>query len=587
MNIGRTLRDRILARWTLGDRSLFSLCRSGLVGLLFAAALCFPGLRVTGRRFARHAPAQWLVLSALFLGLFTVAALWPLNKVEWGLIDDHEILIETNRPGGFTFGNFVDKLRQHRELGGWGTKEDNIARYRPGYYFFRFLETWLWQSNAHAWGRARIVIAALSLWLFCLALARFSDPLFALACSLSVTAFPCWPDVWRYLGRGEVYSALGTAVAIYGFAILWGGCAQPPMLSRSVRSFGWLAMLCGFLIAFGAKENFLFLMLPILAVYVRDLWKKTAVPILGHLTVISALAFIAVIVVILKLKLAQMGNLDVYGRSTESGHRLTFVLPALKAFFLSGQGLALLGMSGCALLVAFFRRKKPRDFRNVVVAVVLTLGLSAGLFVFQYVFYVGGLENRYRFPAEFCWFGAMVSLAYWMTATPRLRGLEMSRWKKWLWRGVSLLALAPVLILGPHRLTSETIIRVNQTQRFEEFLSRFAKVCAVDPQRPVVLEVTQIYAYEPAYAMPIMLKHFGVTNPLYLRYAPGVDLTATQSQHLYDSLIKELTAISNEGRFGYRPWPAGKDATPANPLVVNLDADKAVTPGEWHGRAPW
>jgi len=101
-----------------------------------------------------------------------------------------------------------------------------------------------------------------------------------------------------------------------------------------------------------------------------------------------------------------------------------------------------------------------------------------------------------------------------------------------------------------------------------------------------VIETTRVFAYEPAYAMPILLKHFGIKNPLYHRYSPGTDSTATESPHLFHWLVDQLTKMSRDGKDGYLPWPTD-DSPLSTPLIIGLDADAPVTAGEWLGRAPW
>lgn len=591
MKLGINPLDRVLTRWKLGGWSGSSLLRSTIVLLLLGAALLFPSWRVLSRRFARHAPRRFLIASAACFLTLTIVCLWPLNEIEWSVIDDHDILAETNREGDFTFGDFLEKLRTHKELGGALDPRDNLARFRPAYFSLRYLEVWLWQENPHAWGRARIGIAALSLWLIFLTLSRLTDPFFAAVLSASLITFPCWPDTWRYLGRAEIYACFGLALNLFGFALLWGCPPRIPRLSVRVTVFAWLAMLLGFLIALGAKENFIVLLGPIGLIYARNLWKKIPVTLVGHLSLLLSLAAIVLLGLVLKYKLGLSAGLDIYGRSTESGQRLAFLFPAIKAYFLSSQGLVLLGFAFLAVVFFWWRSRSHSSpaklLRSVVRDIVIALGLSSTLFVSQYVFYVGALQNRYRFPAEFTWFLALTGLGYFLTTSSRLRELKLLRWRAFAWRGVSVLALLPALVLGPHRLTGEVVVRVDQTRRFEKFLGQFASLCRQHPERPVVIEATQVYAFEPAYAMPILLRHFGIANPLYHRYVPRKDLTATESPILFERLVNDLTSMSREGKFGYRPWPAEGEAAWHHPFVIGLDSDVPVTRGDWQGRAPW
>ncbi|MCA9096908.1 MAG: hypothetical protein KDA36_00905 [Planctomycetaceae bacterium] len=589
METGIGVIDKIIARWSYGDWTPTSLYRTGLFWALFWLIIAVPGLRLKVRHWCRLNPWKSAGLTALLIFGFVFCSMWPLNDVEWALVDDHEILIELNDREKFTAADLFEKVAHHVELGGCFAREKNLARFRPAYYFLRYAEVWLWQGNPHAWGRARIFLAGFSLWVFFLAVRRLSDPLLAGMIALAVATFPCWPDTWRYLGRAEIYAAVGMALNLYGFALLWGTPPRLPNLSVWAKRSGWGLMLLGFIIAFGSKENFIILLGPIGLVYLRNLWNRWPIGLCGHLAIAVSLGIVVGMAVVLKYKLSLSEGLDIYGRSTESSQRLSLFLPAAKAYFLSGQGIVLLAISGVYLLLGFRNRNRssPGMFRSILLEIGTALGISSAVFISQYVFYVGALDNRYRFPAEFTWYLAAVGLACCMTRTARLRQFGLIAWRLSAWRTLFLLAALPVLNLGPHRLTNEIIIRVEQTKRFEQFLSQVAKVCRDDPSRPVVIEATQVFVYEPSYAMPILLKHFGVANPLYHRYAPKPDLISTESPHMYRWLVGELTEISRDGKFGYRPWPKDHEAELGRPFVIAMDADEPITSGEWLGRAPW
>ncbi len=587
MAVGIGLIDKIIARWSSPDGSLTGLIRFSIPCLLLCGAWIAPQVRVLSRKWQKKYPARSAAISTGIICIFVASLLWPLNRIEWSVIDDHQILLELNEHEPFTAADLLEKIRTHNELGGSLAAEDNIARFRPSYYLLRYLEVWLWQDNPHTWGRARIVIAALSLSLFFLALARLTDPLLASLVTLSVTTFPCWPDTWRYLGRAEIYAALGVGLNLYGFALLWKS-ASPSAPGSWKQPAGWFLMLLGLAIALGSKENFIILLGPIGLVYLRNFYFRKPIGISGHLTMLLSLALVAGIASVLKYKLALANGLDIYGRPTESSQRLSFIIPALRVYFLSSQGLVLLTMSAVSLFLGWFR-SAPASQKSrwaILRDIGLSLGITAAVFVSQYVFYVGALENRYRFPAEFMWFLAAIAIAHCMTTSPRLHELRLIAWRKTAWRGLFLLAFLPCLSLGPHRLTQETQIRVDQTRRFENFLSQVAAACKLAPQRPLVIETTRVFAYEPAYAMPILLKHFGIKNPLYHRYSPGTDNTTTESPHLFHWLVDQLAKMSRDGKDGYLPWPTD-DSPLSTPLIIGLDADAPVTAGEWLGRAPW
>jgi hypothetical protein len=209
------------------------------------------------------------------------------------------------------------------------------------------------------------------------------------------------------------------------------------------------------------------------------------------------------------------------------------------------------------------------------------------VFVSQYVFYFGELGLRYRFPAEFCDYLAAVWLAHRMSSSSRLRQFNLPRWRKTASRCLTLVAAAPCLALGPHQLHHEIQVRVERTIRFEKYMSQLVPVARRNPERPIVVETSLVFVYEPSYAMPITLRYLGVSNPLYHRYSPKPDLVSEESPYMYRRLKRELTEISREGRFGYRPWPQDDESSLGNPIVVGLDSEEPVTKGEWMGRAPW
>jgi len=94
MAVGIGLIDKIIARWSSGDGSLTGLIRFSIPCLLLCGAWIAPQVRVLSRKWQKKYPARFAAISTGIICIFVASLLWPLNRIEWSVIDDHQILLE-------------------------------------------------------------------------------------------------------------------------------------------------------------------------------------------------------------------------------------------------------------------------------------------------------------------------------------------------------------------------------------------------------------------------------------------------------------------------------------------------------------
>lgn len=592
MVTGIRLIDDVVAEWSWGDYTPLSLARASLWWLPFLILLFFPALRVRSRRWAERHVAASQSLSLVWAILLSLAIFSPLMQIEWGLTDDYELVELFDDQGHFPAAKFSTELRTYPELGGALKTQGNAPRFRPVYYFWKFSELFGWGDQPHGFGFDRLLCLILFLWGMHRAFQNFTDPLTAALLTSSLLVFRCHYDIWPRLGPSEAQAAIGLAFFAAGFSRLWTRPNSSFRASLWKSLFPWLVMDFGLLWAVGSKENFVVLILPWGFLILRELYQRRTprvALVANSVTLLLCGGFLA----ILKYKINLTRNQNIYGTEVHSQALASLLPAALKSYFFSGQGIALLIFLAIVLLVLCNASLPVKNFRRTLGDILLIAACFAGLYVSQFLFYAGDLDwriggnARYEFPAVFCWFLPAGLIAYRATSTSVLHGV--TPWtRRQLWCLVTILAFLPGILGGPHHLATFVRTQIDDTRALKNFLDQAAALCHADPQRSLIIEATTPLSFEQAVlSMPKALRHAKIKNPLYLRFPQLSANAQAKLQPLFRNLLPEMQRISSQGGRGFLPWPANSANPLHNPLVITMDQEKPLTPGQHLGRIPY
>ena len=479
--------------------------------------------------------ARALVLAAVAVG-FTLYLWGPLGSARWDLIDDHEIAHLVGPGGRLALTDIPSTLLQETEVGLAG----RASRFRPVYYALRLLECSAWGLEPSRWYLARQVLFAVTVFIALALAAQAVGVPAAVFCLAWVLAAPYWPDVWARLGPSESYAAFGLAVWGTGFTLFWRGPRRPD--GGPARLAAGILLL-GFVLASGAKENLLVLLLPMLLVLWTDVsaarpWRVRLWA--GVLAILWALLVAGPLVA----RLATTG-VDVYDQPVSFGARLAVVLRSMGA----PTPLHVAAVVSLAVWIGARWLRSPRaaSWRSLGSTLLIASLALLAFYVSQDVFYNGILPTgtRYDFPALLAW---PLWLVVAVTAVRRLfpgRALRLGAWAIFL---ALLVTSAP----GLARNRSVAAGIAAATRAFTARLTALAEAGRRAPQQPIVITSHRAVDFEGVVSVPRFLEAYGVTNPRFL-YLAWDDPDGSASTPLERRHARELRVGATQATPYYQP----------------------------------
>ncbi len=440
----------------------------------------------------------------LILSILLARGLWNENlNAKFGLFDDHEITSFLGVKSAIPFSEAIVFFRSTEALHPGATN-----RYRPSYYFLRFIEIYLWGDSPWSWYMSRMVMFVASLAISWILLARFCGPGFSSLLILFALRGPYWAAIWAVLGPSETYACLGLAIYFLGVFLCWER-------QNSASTVGWWLILTGTLISAGSKENFTLLVIPTFLLLARQFrlgelkWKAApfALGAIGFCLFVFSSAMIG----------AKRLNQDTYAQPVDAGRlkplvtELSFANPALWAL--------LLILCGFLILYLSEKRQEARKYiwrwvSNAIFVEVLLYGAYLALIFFYYGKWQP--ESRYAFPGE------LIQLA--MFSYPLITFLKIP----WIANqsGISLatnilicVGIILLLELGFERNIQLAKNNAQRTTTFEDLILKCQRTAANDPAAPIIIYAQDLGAYEPIFAVKSFLVHTGMKNPMMLELA--------------------------------------------------------------------
>ncbi len=365
--------------------------------LAAVAALWIGHFHPVVQRYLQQQPRRrWaLIVGCSFL--FSALAIGDNVFARWWVMDDHELAHLLGSDHQLAFGEMVQSLKEHPEVGAIGSG----PRVRPAYYFLRHLEVWLWGDNLVLWYLARVVALGAVFTLCWHLLWRFVGGIDAGLLMLMFFCLPMWSDLWSRIGSSESYAMVGIALSVFGVVLIERGLSNrgksDKPTSKRMDMLAWMLIVTGAVVAIGCKENFL-IMLPAVIAYAGTLWYRGKANLLAWASTAVVTVFGLLIAVTVVGSLSTDGGVDIYTNQRSVSTLISATIRCLTVHFGAIMLLTIIG------LVVFARRIQgdERLERLLPQTKATTLALVAllVLFVSQFAFYDGFnvFRGRYAFP---------------------------------------------------------------------------------------------------------------------------------------------------------------------------------------------
>ncbi len=377
--------------------------RNGIVQVIVlllaaVAALWIGHFHPVVQRYLQQQPRQrWaLIVGCSFL--LSALAIGDNVFARWWVMDDHEVARLLGSDHQLGFGEMVQSLKEHPEVGAIGSG----PRVRPAYYVIRHLEAWLWSDNLVLWYLARIIALGGIFTLCWHLLWRFVGGIDAGLLILIFFCLPMWSDLWSRIGSSESYAMVGIALSVLGVVLiersLWkrGKCDQNISMRRNI--FAWMLIVTGAVVAIGCKENFLIMVAAVIA-YAGTLWYRGKANLFAWAGTIVVTVFGLLIALTVIGSLSTDGGVDIYANQRSVSTLISATIRCLTAHFGAIMLLTIFG-----LLVFARRIQDDKRFECLLLqtkATTLALVALLALFVSQFAFYdnFNLFKGRYAFPA--------------------------------------------------------------------------------------------------------------------------------------------------------------------------------------------
>jgi len=529
-----------------------------------------------------HQKIKWTII----IGVSVIFSfyLWGYNLwAKWWIIDDHEILRLLGSDGNLPLKE-IPGLISHSEIGLFGV----YTRFRPSYYFLRFLETFAWGANPFLWYLTRILIFTVSVIILWYLLDIKFGIVAGLIITLSTFSFTFWQDIFSRLGPSEAYAVLGLTVYSLGF-IKHIARAQSNSDSKFHYFPDWFFMVAGALIAIGSKENFIILLFPACCLLVREIIKKQfSIALFINSSLILGYGFLIITAILLA---TSRSGTDIYAQSTSLASRSTI----LAQYFENAVGLSTLIYGIIIILVLcllVYRLKGKEFFRKFLRTIsrsILAIGVALLFMLTQVVFYNGKwpTQTRYDFPGMLAIPFIIGVIIHTVLKMIRLFKLPPAIYSSF--RVVSTCAFIGIIILngGYSPLVESAIMNYRRTAWLTQYIGDIADRCKENPDVPIVIQSYSPWDHEPIGALMATLVLRGVQNPFYLK------LNAYSPQGLEPGLLRTLAtilqtlSIKGGNHFGCHVGPISRLPRGQDPYTIDFSGNSNPSPNHlgriWYG----
>jgi len=418
-----------------------------------------------------------------------------------GMVDDHEI-VSFLGPDQKIRITEIPQLLMRTEVGKWGT----ALRFRPIYYTIRIVESMVWKDNPQLWYGTRLVIFALSLTLAYLILETFVGAVPSIAILGYILTGDYWKDIWTRLGPSEIYAVLGLAMFAWGV----------------VKDKIWVVSV-GAIVCMGSKENFFFLLIPLLYLLGAK-WKQITV----KQRVLLGVGVVTGVLVALPMYLAtKSAGTTFYHESLSLSQRLQLMVMKTPKILYWYRVLPIFGVS--AMINGYYYWKMKRSVPYILTLVFL------GVVVATQVFFYGELwpgNNRYDFP------GVLAIQLFGLFSVLTLPKVA---------RRIGIITLTIYLLSfsfnkGYYPIREAARQNAIRTQAFQNEINLFKNKIDDNPGKSILFETNSPLYYEQIASTRRYLLYYGYPREMYFRYVGGSEQDA-----LYGALAESMRGVSEQG----------------------------------------
>jgi hypothetical protein len=473
-------------------------------------------------------------------------------NIELGPIDDHEIVRFLGSDKQLWIWQIPKVLFEDTEVGSYGEG----TRFRPTYYFFRLLETSAFGVDATHWYFSRIIMVALVCFFLTAGLTKLIAlknyvviPFLSASLIFSICSLTSWQDIVSRLGPSEIYLALGLSMFFYLSTLL-------ALDNFSKKT--WLTLCITYVLTLGTKENGIFLSLPFLLLGITVFHKSTKKFFIATTFGVSIL-FTFLISAGWLLGMKSAGG-DVYGNARTVEAAQYQILQSLVSLRHSKEfGFAVFTVV-LYFVVSWLKTKKWHRSFWYMIALQGTLHF---MIISEKIFYNSGINNlRYAVITQIASLLLIaVSIILILNVIHLLFGTP-----RYLLTSIIILVFSLLLLretVPATQLAKSNFDLVAKNARlggeyFQGLISKTVQDISTTKYDSIVIQISYVWDYEPAYALSQYLEFYGGDLPKYLNIipfsvAPGIET----------SLLAGLTNTAKNGSSSWNIEP-NKSLIPEN-----------------------
>ncbi|HEY2980392.1 MAG TPA: hypothetical protein VGJ22_04355 [Anaerolineales bacterium] len=450
-------------------------------------------------------------------------------RSRWSMVDDPEIAYFLGSDGHVGLREAGHMLIHDTEVGQYGS----FTRYRPAYFGFRLLESWLWNDELVFWYLTNIVIFAAFITTFWFLASRAIGLVTAGLLTFAMATAIYWIDVFGRLGPSEPYVALGLVVFALGAYLAYR--PNPGI------GLAWFLISLGTMICTGSKEN-LFVILILLTGIAWDRRRQFRLDFWPRLWLGAAIAWSLWISGAIALGVLGTGQ-DYYHQTVGLSQRGLELALAIKR----PDVISLFFLLVAFLLAGFAFRKNFRRLADLSWFVAAGLTFLWFTYLTQFVIYGGDFPNgdRYDVPGMLVWPLAAALVLWYLQQMTRVDRFESLHLPVVALCALLAAALAFSQIGGIETAQAKTRKYVKENEKFTRNVEKLAGILEQNPHDVFVMQVNNpVLDFAPVFAYDHFLRYYGVRNPIALLWAGGAP---AQYDPLGASIAATFSDISLHG----------------------------------------
>ncbi len=448
-------------------------------------------------------------------------------SAQMGMIDDHEVVSFLGSDQKIYLVE-MPQLLAKTEVGQIG----HSLRFRPVYYTLRIVESMLWRDQATLWYGTRLAILTISLAMGWYLLEPLIGGFGAASALLYIMAWDYWKDIWTRLGPSEIYAVPAVLLFLIGLINI--------LRVKKVKAWHWAALLVGFVVSVGSKENFFFLLIPLLLVIYKK-WRTSS----WHVRIFMLLTLTFGLAVTVDLYWAtHLAGSNFYHESLSLPARLKLAFVKTPKLLYWYRALPLLLVSSGIGVITYriadkLQREKLRKIAKYLswVVAMLMIGISTQ------VFFYGDMwpsNNRYDFPGLLMIQGVSLAAAVWAIFSLKVSGhTRLSMLVKGI---LTVYLLIWTYQKGYYPIKNEAERNASRTNYFQAQLTQTRGLLDLHPDAAIIFVSNTPLAYEQIAAMRRYLLFYGYPDKMYFRY-----LGNKETDSLYGALADSMQGISRMG----------------------------------------